>query len=153
MKAFVVLLLTALVVGVLGSGVASSAPPIRTPAEAFDFELDFTGICSFPLVARVQGSTHSLTFVDADGEAIRSWTGGQLFVTWIRTDTGASRRFAIPGPTFYGADGNPIRGTGTWANPELDGTWFMTAGIIVLDETYSTVSMVGRKWAVCDLMS
>jgi hypothetical protein len=153
MRRLVPLLLSAFVALILVAGPALAAAPSRTAPERYEFDLDFPGICAFPLVAHVEGYTHSITFVNSNGDTIRGWTGGQLFVTWIRTDTDASQRFAIPGPTFFAADGSPIRGTGTWANPELDGTWFMTAGIIVLDENFNTVSMVGRKFAVCDLMA
>ena len=138
---------------VLFPGAATAAPPEVTKPQRIAFDLQFPEICDFPLVAHVEGFTHFKTFLDANGDAIRGWTGGQLFVTWTRTDTGASRTFAIPGPTFFAGDGSPIRGTGAWANPELDGTWYLTAGIIVLDENFNTVSMVGRKFAVCDLMS
>lgn len=132
---------------------SSAAPPERTGPTRFTVDLAFPTICDFPLVAHVEGFTHFTTFVDENGDPIRGFTGGQLFVTWERTDTGFTRRFAIPGPTFFAADGTPIRGTGRWANPDLDGTWYILAGNIVMDENFNTVSSTGRKVPVCELMA
>ena len=153
MRRLVPPLLLAFVLALLIPGSAAAAPPVRTAPAHFELDIDFPTICAFPLVAHVEGFTHFITFVDADGDAIRGWTGGRLFVTFTRTDTGESRTFAIPGPTFFAGDGTPIRGTGTWANPELDGTWYLAAGIIYLDENFNTVSSVGRKFALCEVLA
>ena len=117
------------------------------------FDIDFSSICDLPLVAHVEGFTHFKAFVDANGDPIRGWTGGQLFVTWERTDTGETRRFAIPGPTFFAADGTPIRGTGRWADSEPDGTWYIMAGHLILDANFDTIALNGRKVPVCDLLA
>ena len=153
MRRFVRLMLVACALIAAIPSLALAAPPERTSPERVSFDIDFPTICDFPLVAHVESYTHSITFVDENGDPIRAWTGGQLFVTWERTDTGETRTFAIAGPTFFAGDGTPIRGTGTWANPDLDGTWYMLAGQLQLDENFFTVSSVGRKFAVCDLMA
>jgi hypothetical protein len=143
-------LLTCLLVALVPNA-ASAAKPQRTAPARVEFDVPFPDICAFPLVAHVEGFTHLITFVDANGDTVRGWTGGQLFVTWENLETHETRRFAIPGPTFFAADGTPVRGTGPWANPDLDGTWYMMAGNLLLDDAFNTVSLRGRKVPVCSL--
>ena len=151
MRRLVVLFLPALVLMLLAPA-AIAAPPDRTPPTAFTVDLDFGDTCAFPMTAHLVGFTHAITFLDADGDPVRGFNGGRLKVTFTRTDTGFSRTFSISGPTHVAADGT-IRGTGTWANPTLDGTWYLAAGNLTLDDAFITVAQRGRAFPLCDVMA
>jgi hypothetical protein len=141
----------------LAAAPASSAPPIRSAPTAFEVDVPFPDVCSFPMTATVRGRTLALTFVDESGAVVRGFAGGQLFVTWVRDDTGFSRTFAISGPTFFDADGVAFRGTGRWATPVVDDGWVIAAGNLTFegtDDGFSIVSsMNGNAMSLCDLMS
>jgi hypothetical protein len=141
----------------LSAAPASSAPPVRTPPTAFEVEIPFPDVCSFPMTATVRGRTLSLTFVDESGAVVRGFAGGQLFVTWVRDDTGFTRTFAISGPTFFAADGTAYRGAGRWTTPMVDTGWVLAAGNLTFDGTQDGFSLIssidGSARSICDLMS
>jgi hypothetical protein len=140
---------------VIGSP-AHAAAPIRTTSQ-IDAVIPFPDVCDFPLTAHVVGTGHMLTFVDASGAPVGGFLGGQLFVTWTRVDTGFSRRFTISGPTFFDADGNAVRGTGSWTTPMVEVGWVLAHGNLTFDGTqdgFSLISSVRGSWtSICDLMS
>src|SRR5512141_2963620 len=150
-------------VGVLVALIATALPvgaaqPVIAPGEPFEVEIPFPNVCpDFEMVATVRGRTHSITFVDKDGNTISGFSGGQLFVTWTRTDTGFSKTFSIAGPTFYDSEGNAVRGTGRWTTP-LDGTgWVLANGTLTFDGFQDGFSLIisyrGNANAICDLMA
>jgi hypothetical protein len=149
-----------MVLGVLFAPVtqAHAAEPQIVKGEPFEVEIPFPDVCpDFQMVATVRGRPHSITFVDNDGNTVRGFLGGQLFVTWTRLDTGFSRTFAISGPTFFDSSGTPVRGTGRWTTP-LKGTgWVLANGNLTLDGFEDGFSVIedynGRATAICDLMS
>jgi hypothetical protein len=134
-----------------------AATPEIIPGEPFEVEIPFPNVCSFEMVATVRGRTHTIWFKDASGKVVRGFSGGQLFVTWQRLDTGYSRTWSIAGPTFYDAGKNPIRGTGRWTTP-LEGTgWVLANGNLTLEGFEDGFSLIvdyrGNATAICDLMS
>lgn len=136
---------------------AGAAQPQITAGAPFEVQIPFPDVCpEFQMTATVRGRTHSITFVDASGNVVRGFSGGQLFVTWTRDDTGFSRTFSIAGPTFYDANGDPVRGTGRWTTP-LEGTgWALINGNLTLDGFQDGFSLVvdykGHATAISDLM-
>jgi hypothetical protein len=141
----------------LGLGAANAAKPSITSAEAFEVQIPFPDVCDFEMTATVRGRTHSITFMDANGDAVRGLSAGQLFVTWTRDDTGASRTFAIPGPTFSDATGTPIRGTGRWTTPLAGTGWVLANGNLTFDGFEDGFSLIasykGNVREICDLMA
>jgi hypothetical protein len=137
---------------------AGAARPQITPGEYFEAEVPFPDVCSdFEMTATVRGKPHAITFVDASGDPIRGFAGGQLFVTWTRDDTGFSRTFTISGPTFYDGAGNPVRGTGRWTTPVAGTGWALVNGNLTFDGFQDGFSLVvayrGRATSICDLMA
>jgi hypothetical protein len=137
---------------------AHAARPTITPGEPFSVDIPFPDVCpDFEMVATVSGRTHTITFVDGDGNVIRGWSGGQLFVTWTRTDTDFSRTFSIAGPTFLDSSGTAVHGTGRWTTP-LEGTgWVLANGNLTFDGFQDGFSLIssykGNVTPICDLMS
>jgi hypothetical protein len=146
------------IAGVLTFAVpASAAKPEMTAGVPFEVEIPFPDVCEFSMTAVVSGRSHSITFVDASGAAIRGFSGGQLMVTWTRDDTGFSRTFSIAGPTFFDATGAAVRGTGRWTTP-LEGTgWVLANGNLTFDGFQDGFSLIasyrGHVTSICDLMS
>ena len=137
---------------------AIATPPQITPGESFEAVIPFPDLCpGFELEATVRGKTHTITFVDASGDPVRQIAGGQLFVTWTRTDTGFSRTFTISGPGFYDAAGNPVRGTGRWTTPVAGTGWALVIGNLTIDGLEDGFALVvdhtGRATSICELMS
>ncbi len=139
------------------AGPASASQPIITHSGPFEAVIPFPDVCSFPLTATVTGNTHSTTFVDAAGNPTRGFAGGKLFVTWTRDDTGASRTFAISGPTFFDAEGNAVQGRGRWTTPMEGAGWVLASGNLTLDglkDGFALISSLnGRAVSICDLMA
>ncbi len=136
---------------------ASAAKPQITAGVPFEVEIPFPDVCDFSMTAVVRGRSHSITFVDESGATIRAFSGGQLFVTWTRDDTGFSRTFAIAGPTFFDAEGDAVRGTGRWTTP-LEGTgWVLANGNLTFDGFQDGFSLItaysGNVTSICELMS
>jgi hypothetical protein len=152
--ALVSLLVVSALVGWVGP--ANAAAPVR---ETFvvDAVIPLPTICAFPLTAHVAGKNHFMTFVDNAGNSTRGLLGGQLFVTYTRDDTGASMTFAIPGPTFFDAEGNAILGTGRWTTPMADTGWVLASGHLTFEGTRDgfslIVSMNGSAKDLCALLS
>jgi hypothetical protein len=153
------LLLTGVLLVVLTLGMpARAAKPVITAGTPFEVVIPFPDVCpDFEMEATVAGRTHAITFLDNDGNVVRGFAGGQLFVTWERLDTGFSRTFSIAGPTFYDSTGAPVRGTGRWTTP-LEGTgWVLANGNLTLDGFEDGFSLIvdynGNATAICDLMS
>jgi hypothetical protein len=136
---------------------ASAAKPQITPGAPFEVDIPFPDVCDFSMTATVRGRTYAITFVDASGDTVRGFSGGQLFVTWVRDDTGFARTFAIAGPTFYDSSGAAVRGTGRWTTP-LEGTgWVLANGNLTLDGFEDGFSLIasyrGNVSPICELMS
>ena len=155
-RSFAVLATCALILTLSGSPAGAAPPQISHPT-SFEVVIPFPDVCSFPMTATVRGRTHSITFLDASGNEIRGFAGGQLFVTWQRDDTGFSRTFAISGPTFFDAQGDAVLGTGRWTTPMVDAGWVLAAGHLTFDGTQDGFSLIstmnGGSRSLCELMS
>jgi len=149
-------LVLALTVGATLMGLAlpaSASRPIIFPSEPFEIVAPFPDICSFPLTATINFNTHTILFVDAAGNMTRGFTGGQLFVTWTRDDTGFSRTFAVSGPAFFDEAFNVIRSTGRSVT-SMEGVGLVLAsGNLTYDAPDVIASMTGHAVSICDLMS
>jgi hypothetical protein len=60
---------------------------------------------------------------------------------------------AIPGPTFFDAEGNIVGGTGAWAAPTPDGDWIWAVGNLVFDEFGNVTEITGTSVSICDLLA
>ena len=152
-------LLSMLVLGALliPATAAEATPPVVTPPTSFEVVVPFPGVCAFPMTATVLGRTLAITFVDANGNAIRGFAAGQLFVTWQRDDTGFARTFTISGPSFFDAAGDAVLGTGRWTTPMVDAGWVLASGHLTFDGTQDGFSLIstmnGHARSLCALMS
>lgn len=131
---------------------ASATPPTRvTSVDVFDIDFG-SELCGFPLLAHVEQSVTLTTFFDAAGHPTGGLLTGPISVTFTNGTTGESVRLAIPGPTFYDADGNPVRGTGAWAVFTSDGDFVWAAGNIRFDADGNAAEITGRSVSICDLL-
>jgi hypothetical protein len=147
----VLFVLATAVVTILSTGVASAIPPTHErSSDVFDVDLG-DELCGFPLLAHVEQTVKLTTFYDADGNPVRGILRGPITVTFTNGDTGETIRLAIPGPSFFDAEGNLIRGTGTWATFTSDGGFVWAAGNITFDEFGNATEIRGRAVSVCDL--
>jgi hypothetical protein len=133
-------------------GIAGAAPPQRDRFPV-DVVIPFPGVCAFDLTAHVVGKNHLLTFVDADGNQLGGFLGGQLFVTFTRDDAGAARTFTISGPSFFDENGTLVRGTGRWATFTSDGNFVIASGNFVMDAIATILEAKGNLRDVCELMA
>jgi hypothetical protein len=130
---------------------ASANAPTKTRA-AFAFDVDFAGACPFDVLAHAWGDTQLIMFVDADGNPVRGISTGQFFVTLTNVDSGTSRTFAIPGPSFFDATGTLVHGTGTWLTFTADGEFVLAAGSMNLAPDSTLLGISGRTFDVCELL-
>jgi hypothetical protein len=147
----------AVAVGVLAASLAMvTTPAFATPptherfSDVFDIDLG-DGVCGFPLFAHVEQTVTLTTFYDAAGNPTRGILTGPIFVTFTNGDNG-SITLAIPGPSFFDAEGNLIRGTGTWATFTSEGGFVWAAGNIVFDESGNASEISGTQVSVCDFL-
>src|SRR3990170_2051611 len=140
--------LVALILGMLLASPAGATPPTReTSSDTFDVPLD--GVCVFPLLAHIEQTVTLTTFFDRFGKQTGGIITGPIFVTFSSGD--ASIQLAIPGPSFLDADGNVVRGTGTWVTFTSDGGFVWAAGNIVFDEFGNASQIRGVEVSICDL--
>jgi hypothetical protein len=134
------------------SGIAGAAPPQhdRFPVDAV---IPFPGVCAFDMTAHVVGKNHLITFVDADGNQIGGFLGGQLSVTFTRDDTGEARTFTISGPTFFDENGTIVRGVGRWATFTAEGSFVIASGNFVMDAIGTILEAKGNLRDICGLMA
>jgi hypothetical protein len=136
----------------LFTGAALATPPTHErSSDVFDFDLG-EELCGFPLLAHVEQDVTLTTFYDAEGNPVRSILRGPITVAFTNGATGETVRLSIPGPSFFDAEGNLIRGTGTWATFTSDGTLVWAAGNIIFDEFGNASEITGRSVSVCDLL-
>lgn len=146
------IVLLMILVGALSAPPAGATPPTRETMHD-EFDVDFgADLCGFPLTAHVVQTVTLTTFFDAEGNVTRAQLTGPISVVFTNGNTGESRRLSIPGPTFFDADGNPIRGTGAWAVFTSDGGFVWAAGNIVFDEFGNAAEITGMSVSVCDLL-
>jgi len=140
--------LVAMILGTLLASPAGATPPTReTSSDTFDVPLD--GVCVFPLLAHIEQTVTLTTFFDRFGKQTGGIITGPIFVTFSSGD--ASIQLAIPGPSFLDADGNVVRGTGTWVTFTSDGGFVWAAGNIVFDEFGNASQIRGVEVSICDL--
>jgi hypothetical protein len=137
---------------------ALAAPPVSAAQPIFargstGFDIAFPAeICGFAIDAHVRTKAQTITFVDADGNPVRGLSTGQLFVTLTNADSGFSRTFAIPGPSFFDATGTLVHGTGTWLTFTAAGAFVLAAGNMDMDPTGNILAIRGRTFDVCELL-
>jgi hypothetical protein len=143
--------LSALLVSLMATPAAANRPTfIRGSAE---FDIPFgSEICGFAINAHIRTKAQTVIFVDRAGDPVRGLSTGQLFATLTNLDTGFSRTFAIPGPSFFDATGTLVRGTGTWLTFEADGTFVLAAGNMDMDPVGTILGIRGRTFDVCSLL-
>jgi hypothetical protein len=151
-KTRVVLAIGIAIAILIPSGIASAAKPQRASFPV-DVVIPFQGVCAFDMTAHVLGKNHLITFVDADGNPTGGFLGGQLFVTFTRDDTGATRTFTISGPSFFDENGTLVRGTGRWATTTADGTFVIASGNFVMDAVGTILEAKGNLRDLCALMA
>jgi hypothetical protein len=132
---------------------ASAARPIIFPSEPFEIVAPYPDICSFPLTATINFNTHTIMFVDEAGNLTRGFTGGQLFVTWTRDDTGFSRRFAVSGPSFFDEAFTVLRSTGRSVTSMEGAGLVLASGNLTYDSPDVIATLKGHAVSICDLMS
>jgi hypothetical protein len=135
----------------LNAGAAWANAPSKTRG-AFEFDVDFSGLCSFDVLAHARGDTQLIVFVDGSGTPTRAISTGQFFVTLTNVDSGFSRTFAIPGPSFFDATGTLVHGTGTWLTITANGAFVLAAGNMDLAPDSTLLSIRGRTFDVCSLL-
>ena len=141
--------LVAIILGTLLASPAGATPPTH---ETFSdtFDIDFGDeICGFQLLAHVEQTVTLKTFFDRDGNPTGGILTGPIFVTFSSGD--ATVQLAIPGPSFFDAGGNLVKGTGTWATFTSDGRFVWAAGNIVFDEFGNASQITGAEVNICDL--
>jgi hypothetical protein len=145
-------LLALVLVGLVATPASATAPVRETSHDVFD--IDFGDVCGgFSLLAHVEQTVTLTTFFDANGDPTGGLLTGPIFVTFSNSETGDSVTFAIPGPTFFDAEGNITRGTGAWAAPTPDGEWLWAAGDLVFDEFGNVSEITGTSVSICDLLA
>jgi len=141
--------LVAMILGTLLASPAGATPPTReTSGDTFDVDFG-DGVCGFPLLAHIEQTVTLTTFFDRYGKQTGGIITGPIFVTFSSGD--ASIQLAIPGPSFLDADGNVVRGTGTWVTFTSDGGFVWAAGNIVFDEFGNASQIRGVEVSICDL--
>jgi hypothetical protein len=144
--------LSAFLVAALAAGPATATPPTRETAhDVIDVDLG-DELCGFPLLAHVEQTVTRTTFFDPSGNPTGGLVTGPISITFTNVTTGGSVRLAIPGPTFLDADGNAVRGTGTWVTFTSDGAFIWAAGNIVFDSEGNATEIRGASVSVCDLV-
>lgn len=147
--AFLVLAIGALTL--VSASMASATPPTHErSSDVFDIDLG-DDLCGFPLLAHVEQTVTLTTFYDAEGDPVRGILTGPITVTFTNDLTDETIRLAIPGPSFFDAEGNLVRGTGSWATGTTDGGFVWAAGNIVFDESGNATEITGHSVSVCDL--
>jgi hypothetical protein len=144
-------LLTLVLVGLVATP-APATPPVRETSHDV-IDVDFGDeLCGFTLLAHIDQTVTLTTLLDAEGNPTGGLLTGRIFVTFTNGDTEESVSLAIPGPSFFDAEGNVIRGTGTWATFTSDGGFVWAAGNIVFDEFGNASEITGKSVNICDML-
>ena len=148
-------LLLAVIATTLCTGVtAAAANTVERTRTHESFDMDFgSDLCGFPLTAHAQMKTTTKTFLDGSGQPIRGIVTGPIAVWFTNGLTGSTVRTSVPGPIFFDAQGQPVRGTGAWASFTSDGELVWAAGQIELDRWGTILSIRGMSRSVCDLVA
>jgi hypothetical protein len=140
-------IVVALTLGTLAP--ASAEAPVQSRT-GFSVVESMDGVCAFPMTLRVWGRTRTKVFMDGSGTVTRAISTGPITIVFTNEDTGVSKRFAIPGPSFYDANGALVRGTGPWFAFSADGVPVIAAGNWSFDSGAPVGS--GRVRDVCTLL-
>jgi hypothetical protein len=138
-------------VGLVATPASATAPVRQTSHDVFDVNFG-DQLCGFTLLAHVEQTVTLTTFFDASGNPTGGLLTGPIFVTFTNGDTGESVRLAIPGPSFFDAQGNLTSGTGPWATFTSEGGFVWAAGNIVFDEFGNAAEITGTSVSICDLL-
>jgi hypothetical protein len=141
---------------VLSMGPATTAvarPPthIRPGVEEFEFVIE--GVCDFDVLAHVRQRLNITFFLNREGDVTGGHVTGPLVVWLTNLDSGRTIRRVIPGPSFLGADGALVRGTGPWAFIfTTDGDVINAWGHITF-ENGLVVGVRGRTESFCGVLA
>jgi hypothetical protein len=142
---------------VIGAGTAAiAAPPtIQRGAEAtVDLHFPAGTVCAFPVDVHQEMKVKFITFVDANGNPIRSISTGKIHDWETNVRTGETQFRSISGPSFFDATGALVRGTGGWSGVQLqDGTWVRTRGMITFDANQLIQTVRGHVESLCGTLA
>jgi hypothetical protein len=136
----------------ISAGSAGAAKPIMQKGGDTVVDLHFPAgtVCSFPLDVHQELKAKFITFVDANGDPIRSISTGKIHVWETNADTGETQFRSISGPSFFDATGALVWGTGGWSGVQLqDGTWVRTRGLIGFDANALVETVRGHVESLC----
>jgi hypothetical protein len=141
-----------LLIGGTGTAAQAAKPIIEKGGDTVvDFHFPAGTVCSFPLDVHQELKVTFKTFVDANGDTIRSISTGSIHDWETNVRTGETQFFSIPGPSFFDATGALVRGTGAWSGVQLqDGTWVRIHGMITFDENLLVETFRGHLEPLCD---
>ena len=142
---------------IAGTGTAAHATkPVIEKAGNTVVDLHFPAgtVCPFPLGVHQELKVTFKTFVDANGNTIRSISTGRIHDWETNRRTGETQFFSISGPSFFDATGALIRGTGAWSGVQLeDGTWVRTHGMITFNEDLLVETVRGHVESLCGTLA
>ena len=149
-----VLTTSCLVIGA-GSAALAAPPTIQRGAEAtVDLHFPAGTVCAFPVDVHQEMKVKFITFVDADGNPIRSISTGKIHDWETNVRTGETQFRSISGPSFFDATGALVRGTGGWSGVQLqDGTWVRTRGMITFDANQLIQTVRGHVESLCGTLA
>ena len=132
---------------------ATAAPPsIDTTSGRFEIDIDFPAgsFCDDALVVHLKSRTRTITFLDRNGDPIRSLTTGRLEAWVTNPSSGITVYQNIPGPSFFDAAGILVRGTGPWSGIQtVDGVTVSVWGNISFDADGLVTAVRGRVVPLC----
>ena len=146
-----VLLLAAATFLALVSSPAGAVPPFQERfTNPVDIRLPAGRFCEFPVLLEIEQKTKFILFFDGDGDAVRGLGVGRITMQITNIESGESKTFRIPGPTFVDFRNGTVRGTGPWVIFQ-PGELFYAAGQITFTEDGVVVTR-GRRVDLCRLL-
>lgn len=140
-----------LLIGGTGSAAHAAQPIIERGGDTVvDLHFPAGTVCPFPLDIHQELKVTFKTFVDANGDTVRSIATGSIHDWETNLRTGETQFFSISGPSFFDATGALVRGTGAWSGVQLqDGTWVRIHGMITFDENSLVETFHGYLEPLC----
>jgi hypothetical protein len=144
-----------LLIGGVGTAAHAAAPVIQGGTETIvDLHFPAGAVCSFPVDVHQVIKARFITFVDANGDPIRSISTGKIHDWETNATTGKTEFHSISGPSFFDATGALVWGTGGWSGVQLqDGTWVRTHGLIRFDANALIETVRGHVESLCGTLA